>query len=72
VDFVKKQLGGSLKGKKIAFIFFDNPAGREPIEVLEDLSAIEGFQLKTFAVPRPASRWARRCWTSRSAIARTS
>src|SRR5882762_9836646 len=53
VDFVKKQLGGSLKGKKIAFIFFDNPAGREPIEVLEDLSAIEGFQLRTFAVPPP-------------------
>src|SRR6266540_3197549 len=53
VDFVKKQLGGSLKGKKIAFIFYDNPAGREPIEVLEDLSAKDGFQLKTFAVPPP-------------------
>jgi branched-chain amino acid transport system substrate-binding protein len=53
VDFVKKQLGGSLKGKKIAYIFYDNPAGREPIEVLEDLSAREGFQLKTFAVPPP-------------------
>src|SRR5881409_12650 len=53
VDFAKKQLGGSLKGKKIAFIFYDNPAGREPIEVLEDLAAREGFQLKTFAVPPP-------------------
>jgi branched-chain amino acid transport system substrate-binding protein len=53
VDFVKKQLGGSLKGKKIAFIFYDNPAGREPIEVLEDLAVKEGFQLKTFAVPPP-------------------
>src|SRR2546423_8402091 len=53
VDFVKKQLGGSLKGKKLAYVFFDNPAGREPIEVLEDLSAKEGFQLKTFAVPPP-------------------
>src|SRR5881296_4290341 len=53
VDFVKKQLGGSLKGKKIAYIFYDNPAGREPIEVLEDLSALEGFQLKIFAVPPP-------------------
>src|ERR687888_113641 len=53
VDFAKKQLGGSLKGKKIAFIFFDNPAGREPIPVIEDLSAKEGFQLKTFAVPPP-------------------
>jgi branched-chain amino acid transport system substrate-binding protein len=53
VDFVKKQLGGSLKGKKIAYIFYDNPAGREPIEVLEDLATKEGFQLKTFAVPPP-------------------
>ena len=54
VDFVKKQvLGGSLKGKKIAFIFFDNPAGREPIEVIEDLATQEGFQLKIFAVPPP-------------------
>src|SRR5262249_7714422 len=51
VDFVKKQLGGNLKGKKIAYIFYDNPAGREPIEVIEDLAAKEGFQLKTFAVP---------------------
>src|SRR5438094_599815 len=53
VDFVKKQLGGNLKGKKIAFIFYDNPAGREPIEVLEDLATLEGFQLKMFAVPPP-------------------
>jgi branched-chain amino acid transport system substrate-binding protein len=53
VDFVKKQFGGNLKGKKIAYIFFDNPAGREPIEVLEDLATREGFQLKMFAVPPP-------------------
>src|SRR5439155_575339 len=52
VDFARKQLGG-LKGKKIAYIFYDNPAGREPIPVIEDLSAQEGFQLKTFAVPPP-------------------
>jgi branched-chain amino acid transport system substrate-binding protein len=53
VDFAKKQLGGNLKGKKIAYIFYDNPAGREPIGVIEDLAAKEGFQLKTFAVPPP-------------------
>jgi branched-chain amino acid transport system substrate-binding protein len=53
VDFAKKQLGGTLKGKKIAYIFYDNPAGREPIEVLETLAEKEGFQLKTFAVPPP-------------------
>jgi branched-chain amino acid transport system substrate-binding protein len=52
-DFVKKQLGGSMKGKKIAYLFFDNPAGREPIEVLESIAEKEGFQLRTFAVPPP-------------------
>jgi len=53
VDFVKKQFNGDLKGKKIAYIFFDNPAGREPIQVLQDLAAREGFQMKEFAVPPP-------------------
>src|SRR5436309_1486947 len=53
VDFARQQLGG-LKGKKIAYLFYDNPAGREPIPVVEELSTKEGFQLKTFAVPPPA------------------
>jgi branched-chain amino acid transport system substrate-binding protein len=53
VDFAKKHLSGGLKSKKIAYLFYDNPAGREPIEVLEDIAAKEGFQLKTFAVPPP-------------------
>jgi len=53
VDFAKKQLGGSLKGKKIAFLFYDNPAGREPLPVLEDLAKVEGFEMRTFAVPPP-------------------
>jgi branched-chain amino acid transport system substrate-binding protein len=53
VEFAKKQLGGSLKGKKIAYLYYDNPAGKEPLEVLEDLSKSEGFQMRTFAVPPP-------------------
>lgn len=53
VKFAKDQLGGNLKGKKIAYLFFDNPAGREPIEVFEDIAEREGFQLRTFAVPPP-------------------
>jgi branched-chain amino acid transport system substrate-binding protein len=52
-DFAKRQLGGSLRNKKIAYIFFDNPVGREPISLFEDLSRIEGFQFKSFAVPPP-------------------
>jgi branched-chain amino acid transport system substrate-binding protein len=53
VKFVKDQLGGDLKGKKIAYLYFDNPAGKEPIVILEDLAKSEGFELKQFAVPSP-------------------
>jgi branched-chain amino acid transport system substrate-binding protein len=50
--FVKEKLG-TLKGKKIAYIFYDNPAGKEPLPILEDLAKSEGFELRTFAVPAP-------------------
>jgi branched-chain amino acid transport system substrate-binding protein len=53
VKFAKDKLGGSLKGKKIAYLYYDNPAGKEPIVVIEDLATAEGFELKTFAVPAP-------------------
>jgi branched-chain amino acid transport system substrate-binding protein len=53
VKFAKDQLGGGLKGKKLAFLFFDNPAGREPIPIFEELASREGFQLKIFAAPPP-------------------
>ncbi|MGE0574423.1 ABC transporter substrate-binding protein [Reyranella sp.] len=53
VAFVKEKLGGNLKGKKIAYIFYDNPAGREPLAVLEDIAKQEGFEMRTFAVPAP-------------------
>ncbi|HEX6078792.1 MAG TPA: ABC transporter substrate-binding protein [Methylomirabilota bacterium] len=53
VKYAKDQLGGNLKGKKIAYIFYDNPAGREPFPVLEELQKLEGFEMRTFAVPPP-------------------
>lgn len=53
INFAKKQLGNDLKGKKIAYLYFDNPAGKEPLEVLNDLSKMEGFEMRTFAVPSP-------------------
>ena len=53
LKFAKDRLGGNLKGKKIAYMFFDNPAGKEPISLLEGLAKSEGFQLRTFAVPSP-------------------
>ena len=53
VAFAKEKLGGTIKGKKIAYIYYDNPAGREPIPILKKLSEDEGFQLKEFAIPPP-------------------
>jgi len=53
IKFVKDQLGGNLEGKKIAYLFYDNPAGHEPLVILQDLQKIEKFELKTFAVPPP-------------------
>jgi branched-chain amino acid transport system substrate-binding protein len=53
VAFAKKQLGDNLSGKKIGYLFYDNPAGKEPIVILEDLAKKEGFELRTFAVPPP-------------------
>ena len=53
VQFAKDKLGGSLKGKKIAYLFYDNPAGKEPLPVFEALAKEEGFTMRTFAVPPP-------------------
>jgi len=53
VKFAKDKLGGSLKSKKLAYIYYDNPAGHEPLPILEDLQKLEGFELRTFAVPPP-------------------
>lgn len=52
VKFIGDKLGG-IKGKKIAFMYIDNPTGREPLPVLEALAKKEGFELKSFSVPPP-------------------
>ncbi|MDF1719771.1 MAG: ABC transporter substrate-binding protein [Minwuia sp.] len=52
VEYAKQQMGG-LKGKKIAYLFYDNPAGREGLPVLRKLSEMEGFTLNEFPVPAP-------------------
>ena len=52
IKFIKDKIG-DLKGKKIAYVFYDNPAGREPVPILEDLQKTEGYELRTFAVPPP-------------------
>jgi branched-chain amino acid transport system substrate-binding protein len=38
---------------KIAFLYYDNPAGREPLDVLRAIAAREGFELRDYAVPAP-------------------
>ena len=53
IQFIKDKSGGSLKGKKIAYVFYDNPAGKEPMPIIEELQKREGFELRTFAVPPP-------------------
>ena len=53
IQFIKDKLGGSLKGKKIAYVYYDNPAGHKPLPILEDLQKTEGFELRSFAVPPP-------------------
>jgi branched-chain amino acid transport system substrate-binding protein len=53
IAFIKKELGGSLKGKKIAYLMYDNPAGKEPLPIFEDLAKSEGFEMRNFAVPAP-------------------
>lgn len=53
VQFVKERLGGSLKGKKIAYLYYDNPAGLEPMPIFQALQKLDGFQFRTFAVPPP-------------------
>lgn len=38
---------------KVAYLYYDNPAGREPLEVLHDIQSRVGFELREYAVPPP-------------------
>lgn len=61
VEYIKIKSGGSLKGKKIAFLYVDYPFGQEPIGILKTIAAKEGFDLQLFPYPLPgndqASAW---------------
>lgn len=52
LDQAKKE-GKSPKDLKIAYLFYDNPAGREPLPVFEAIQKIEGFKFQTYAIPPP-------------------
>ena len=53
VQFVKSKEKGSLKGKKISFIYHDSAFGKEPLPVIQRLAKEEGFELSEFPVPNP-------------------
>lgn len=52
VKFILDQVKGK-RPLKIAFLHYDNPAGKEPIPVLEKLAKREHFELRSWAVPPP-------------------
>jgi len=51
LEYIKKN--GAKRGAKVAYLYFDNPAGREGIPVMEAVAEKEGYQLRVFAVPSP-------------------
>jgi branched-chain amino acid transport system substrate-binding protein len=55
VQAVAKREGGmdKLKGKKIALVYHDSPYGKEPIPLLQERAAMEGFQLQLLPVTAP-------------------
>lgn len=51
MQFVKDQ--GVKKGDKVGYLFYDNPAGREPLGMFEEICKREGYKCRIFAVPPP-------------------
>jgi branched-chain amino acid transport system substrate-binding protein len=51
MEYIKQKGGKS--GTKVAYLYFDNPAGREGIPIMEAIAQKEGYQLRLFAVPSP-------------------
>jgi branched-chain amino acid transport system substrate-binding protein len=44
---------GSLKGKKIALVYHDSPYGKEPIPMLQQRAALDGFEVQLLPVTHP-------------------
>ncbi|WP_418319725.1 ABC transporter substrate-binding protein [Piscinibacter sakaiensis] len=55
ISYVKKQAGGNLQGKKVAFIYLDTPFGREPMPMFEALKRIERYEFQSFPIPVPGN-----------------
>jgi len=62
LNYIKSEEGGSLKGKKIGFIYLDAGYGREPIPLFEEMAKREGYELQLYPVgvkdmQNQASQW---------------
>lgn len=55
VKFLAQKNGGSLKGKKIVFLYHDSAYGKEPIAALQAESKIDGFKLVEIPVAHPGN-----------------
>ncbi|HEU4459213.1 MAG TPA: ABC transporter substrate-binding protein [Methylibium sp.] len=55
IQHLAKKEGGfdKLKGKKIALVYHDSPFGKEPIPLLQQRSAMHGFDLQLIPVTAP-------------------
>lgn len=53
IQYIKKQEGGDLKGKKIALVYHDSAYGKEPIVTLERLAGEEGYEFTLHPVAHP-------------------
>lgn len=56
IKFIKDKLGGSLQDKRIAYVYYDDDAGREALPILEALQQTEDFQLQFVTVPPSETR----------------
>jgi branched-chain amino acid transport system substrate-binding protein len=52
MQYLKDQ-GGAKQGTKIAYLFYYNPSGREPLPIFHRICALEGYECRDFAVPAP-------------------
>jgi branched-chain amino acid transport system substrate-binding protein len=51
MQFVKDN--GAKKGSKIAYLYYDNAAGQEPLPIFREICKLEGYNCREFAVPPP-------------------
>ncbi|MEM9010723.1 MAG: ABC transporter substrate-binding protein [Pseudomonadota bacterium] len=53
VRFLEEERGGSLRGARIGFVYHDSGFGQEPIGLLRQLAADEGFALELHPIAPP-------------------